>query len=86
MGTNQRVNSYQNITPDYIFVIDRNVATGEKGESPTKEIVENSLVKRTNAYKNGNIIYLDSEVWYLSTGGIQSTKKMVQEVRDAILK
>ncbi|MEW8986910.1 MAG: ABC transporter substrate-binding protein, partial [Bacillus sp. (in: firmicutes)] len=42
--------------PDVIFVIDRSAAVG--GEVGAKETIENELVKKTNAYKNGKIIYL----------------------------
>lgn len=67
--------------PDYIYVIDRGAAVG--GESSAKKTVENDLVKTTNAYKNGKIIYLNPEYWYLSGGGLESVKEMVKEVGDS---
>jgi len=50
--------------PEYLFVIDRTAAIG--GQSSAKATIENDLVKMTRAYQNGNIIYLDPAVWYLS--------------------
>mgnify|MGYP001197120211 CR=1 FL=1 len=71
------------LNPDYIFVVDRSAVVGNS-ETSAKQVVENDLVKNTNAYKNNKIIYLDPNVWYLSGGGIKSTTKMVDDVQDAI--
>jgi iron complex transport system substrate-binding protein len=50
------------------------------GEPASKELIENDLVKGTNAYKNGKIIYLAPNYWYLSGGGLLSVEAMVGEV------
>lgn len=68
--------------PDYLFVIDRGSAIG--GESSAKSVVENELVKKTKAFQNGNVVYLDSNYWYLSGGGLISVEEMVKEVEKAI--
>jgi iron complex transport system substrate-binding protein len=68
--------------PDVLFVIDRATAVG--GEIGAKEIVENELVKKTTAYKNGKIIYLDADTWYLSGGGLKSVKSMAKEIEAAL--
>ena len=39
-----------------------------------------SLVKKTNAYKNDKIVYLNADYWYLSGGGLLSMKEMIKEV------
>ncbi len=44
--------------PDYIFVLDRDAAIGTDGAKLAQEIMENELVMGTDAYKNGNIVYL----------------------------
>lgn len=68
--------------PDYLFVVDRDgaVATNKDAVTPAKQIIENDLVKNTKAFKNGNIIYLDANYWYLSGGGLVSTANMADEV------
>lgn len=67
--------------PDYLFVVDRDaVVTSGEGVKPAKELIENSLVKNTNAYKNGKIVYLDPNYWYLSGGGLLSVEDMIKEV------
>ncbi|MFK9092160.1 siderophore ABC transporter substrate-binding protein [Bacillus salipaludis] len=68
--------------PDVLFVIDRATAVG--GEVGAKEIVENELVKKTEAYKNDKIVYLDADSWYLSGGGLKSVKAMTKEVEEAL--
>ncbi|MDB2110331.1 siderophore ABC transporter substrate-binding protein [Clostridium paraputrificum] len=68
--------------PDYLFVIDRAAVTG--GNTSAKEMFDNEIIKKTDAYKNGNIVYLDADVWYTISGGIESTQKMVDEVLEAL--
>lgn len=69
--------------PDYLFVIDRG-AVVEGGTSSAKDVVENSLVQKTNAVKDGNVIYLDPDFWYLSGGGLISVAEMVKEIEAAV--
>ncbi|MEC0232242.1 siderophore ABC transporter substrate-binding protein [Paenibacillus alba] len=68
--------------PDYLFVVDRGKVVD--GKSTGKQIIENELVKKTNAFKNGNIIYLDANYWYLSGGGLISVEGMVKQVADSV--
>lgn len=68
--------------PEYIFVVDRGDATG--GESTAKALFDNDLVKSTDAYKNGKIVYLSSQAWYTVSGGINSTQTMIDDVKNAI--
>lgn len=81
-GTRASSEFIKETNPDILFVVDRSAAIGEKALE-TKD-VENELVQRTNAYKNGKIVYLNSEAWYLSgTGGITSINIMVDEIQKA---
>jgi iron complex transport system substrate-binding protein len=68
--------------PDILFVIDRSAAIG--GEVGAKDTIENDLVKKTNAYQNGKIVYLDAVNWYIAGNGITSTQAMIEEVRAAL--
>ncbi|GIN99025.1 putative ABC transporter solute-binding protein YclQ [Siminovitchia terrae] len=68
--------------PDILFVIDRGAAVEEDAE-PAKAAIENDLVKKTTAYKDGKILYLDADYWYLSGGGLQSIKAMIKSVEEA---
>lgn len=64
--------------PDYLFVVDRDAVAGDGAAA--KKTVENDIVKNTKAFKEGNIIYLDPNYWYLSGGGLESVDEMVKEV------
>lgn len=68
--------------PEYIFVVDRGVIVGDK--KPARDVVENELTRSTKAYKDGNIIYLDAQVWYLGGCGLMSTDLMINEIEKAI--
>ncbi|MBD2815841.1 siderophore ABC transporter substrate-binding protein [Xenorhabdus sp. Flor] len=68
--------------PDVIFIIDRSKAIGT-GEL-TRAQFETEQVKSTNAYKNGKIVYLQSDLWYLSGGGLDSLTRQVNAVADAL--
>ncbi|GAB6926080.1 petrobactin ABC transporter substrate-binding protein YclQ [Paenibacillus sp. JCM 10914] len=73
------------MNPDYLFVVDRGAAVASgNGESGAKAVVENELVKTTNAFKDGNIVYLNPDFWYLSGGGLTSVSEMIKEVDGAI--
>ncbi|MEO2207671.1 siderophore ABC transporter substrate-binding protein [Paenibacillus pabuli] len=72
--------------PDYLFVVDRSAVVAGSGEAaPAKQVIENDLVKNTTAYKEGHIVYLDPNYWYLSGGGLESIQEMIKEV-DASVK
>lgn len=64
--------------PDVLFVVDRDAAVG--GDASAKDSIENDLVKKTTAYENDAIYYLDPDYWYLSGGGLLSIKEMIAEI------
>lgn len=63
--------------PDILYVVDRNAAITE-GQIQKKSI-ENAMIQRTKAFKNGKVIYLSPETWYIAGGGIQSIQKAIEE-------
>ena len=70
--------------PDIIFVVDRSAAVSGKADGA--RILDNDLVNGTKAARNGRIIALDPNVWYLSGGGLQSLGMMVSEIQAALKK
>lgn len=71
--------------PEYIFVMDRDAAIGTDGAKLAQEIMENELVMGTNAYKNGNIVYLaHPAVWYTAEGGITALDLMLQDLESEL--
>ena len=72
--------------PEYIFVMDRDAAIGTDGAQLAQEIMENELVMGTNAYKNGNIVYLaHPAVWYTAEGGVTALDVMLQDLESELL-
>lgn len=82
-GQNITFEYVMNLDPEYIFVIDRSAVVGNS-ETAAKDLIENDLVKNTKAFKNGKIVYLDPNVWYLSGGGLKSTQAMVNDIKNAL--
>ena len=74
------------LSPDYMFVLDRDAAIGTDGAQLAQEIVENELVMDTDVYKNGNIVYLaNPTVWYTAEGGITALDIMLQDLEGELL-
>ncbi len=69
-----------------MFVIDRGIATGSdvKESSTAKSVLNNDIIKSMDAYKNDNIIYLDSPTWYVNDGGLASLNKMIDDASKAV--
>lgn len=73
------------LNPEYIFVMDRDAAINAEGAQLAKEIVENELVKGTNAYKNNQIVYLaHPAVWYTAEGGITALDIMLEDLEKGL--
>lgn len=70
------------LNPDVILVIDRSAAIG--AGQWDKAAFETDGVKKTNAYKDGKIIVLQPDLWYLSGGGLDSLNRQVQAVAAAL--
>ncbi|NLJ58929.1 MAG: siderophore ABC transporter substrate-binding protein [Tissierellia bacterium] len=69
--------------PNYLIVLDRGAALNTGSES-AGVLINNDLMESTEAVQKDNIIYLDSAVWYVTTGGIQGTIKMIKDISEGI--
>lgn len=78
-GSSLSLESVSQINPDIIFVVDRTLAIGGD-DTQNSDILNNALIQDTNAGKNKKIITLIPDLWYLSGGGLESTKLMFEEV------
>lgn len=63
------------INPDIIYVVDRTAVVG--GTKFASATLDNALVNRTRAARNGKIVTMDAEAWYLTAGGLTATGKMI---------
>jgi iron complex transport system substrate-binding protein len=77
-GSNFGFEAILEFNPQVLFVIDRTAAVG--GDSNIEADMENDIVKKTEAYKNKKIVYLDGPLWYLGGGGLQSELAKIEEV------
>jgi iron complex transport system substrate-binding protein len=66
--------------PDYLWVVDRDAATGEAGAQAAAAVLDNDIVKQTTAYRDDQIVYLDPTAWYVVFGGIETTGIMTDDV------
>ena len=71
--------------PDWLFVIDRDAAIGREGTAAA-QYLDNEIVQRTKAWKNGHVVYLDAASWYLVGGGITAIQNTVDQLTSALNK
>jgi len=45
---------------------------------------EDDNLRSTSAFKNGKIVYLTPDLWYLSGAGLESTAAQLTEVANAL--
>ncbi|WP_241557855.1 siderophore ABC transporter substrate-binding protein [Falsirhodobacter deserti] len=70
--------------PDWMFVVDRDAAVGNEGASPAKAVLDNELVRQTNAWKNGQVVYLNPEEAYVVMNGYQALTGLLDQVYEAV--
>lgn len=68
--------------PDWLFVLDRDAAIGREGTS-AKQLLDNELVRQTNAWKKEQVVYLNGQNWYLVGGGIGALHNTIQQLSEA---
>ncbi|KII11883.1 siderophore ABC transporter substrate-binding protein, partial [Phaeobacter sp. S60] len=66
--------------PDWLIVIDRASAIGQDNQAAAATL-DNALVTGTEAWKKGQVIYLDSAAIYIAGGGIQSMTATLEQIR-----
>ena len=66
--------------------MDRDAAIGTDGAQLAQDIMENELVMSTEAYQNGNLIYLaHPAVWYTAEGGISALDIMLADLETELM-
>ncbi|RWP31394.1 MAG: siderophore ABC transporter substrate-binding protein, partial [Mesorhizobium sp.] len=68
--------------PDWLIVLDRAAAIGS-GEQNARATLDNELVAETTAWKKGQVVYMPAADFYIAAGGVQSTKRVLETIRDA---
>ncbi|PWQ95168.1 siderophore ABC transporter substrate-binding protein [Leucothrix arctica] len=65
--------------PDWLLVVDRGQAIGQEGNS-ANQTLDNEIIHKTKAWKNKQIVYLNSADIYISSGGIQSQLRTLKHI------
>ena len=63
-------------------MVDRTKAIG--GDDSKDNVAANELIQKTDAGKNGKVIMLQPDVWYLSGGGLESMHLMIEDVKKGL--
>lgn len=69
--------------PDWMFVVDRDAATGEAGAAAA-QVLDNELVHGTTAWSEDQVVYVDSVDWYIVNGGLGTLGRITDEVAAAL--
>lgn len=65
--------------PDILYVIDRTAAVDHRPELNSISL-DNPLLRQTKAWKNGRVVFVDSQAWYLAAASVTSLKIVIDEV------
>ncbi|RUV64464.1 MAG: siderophore ABC transporter substrate-binding protein [Mesorhizobium sp.] len=68
--------------PDWLIVLDRGAAIGS-GEQNARATLDNELAAETTAWKKGQVVYMPAADFYIAAGGVQSTMRVLEAIRDA---
>lgn len=79
-GSDFSFESILEVDPEVLLVVDRTVSDLDV----LKADVENDIIKQTNAYKEGNIVYLDGVNWYFSGNGIRTEAEKLDEILEEL--
>lgn len=66
--------------PDYLWVVDRDAATGAEDAQAAAAVLDNEIVKQTTASTEDQIVYLNPTAWYIVFGGLDTTRLMIDDV------
>lgn len=69
----------QQANPDVIYIVDR-TAVMERRPALNAESLGNPLLRQTNAWKNGRVVFADSEAWYITAASPTSLKLVIDNV------
>lgn len=69
----------QHANPDVIYIVDR-TAVMERRAALNAETLGNPLLRQTNAWKSGRVIFADAEAWYVTAASPSSVKLVIDDV------
>ena len=69
----------QQANPDVIYVVDR-TAVMEHRPALNADTLGNPLLRQTNAWKNGHVVFADAQAWYVTAASVNSMKIIIEDV------
>lgn len=69
----------QQADPDILYVIDR-TAVMERRPALNLQSLDNPLLRKTKAWNNGRVVFVDAQTWYLCTASVTCLDRMASEV------
>lgn len=65
--------------PDWLLVLDRGAINGGE-KTAEKTLAEHPQLSQTEAYKQGRVVYLDPNGWYIIGGGLNNLKQISEDL------
>ena len=75
-GSDFSYESLLSVDPEVLVIVDRTASEVDV----IKADIENDIIKKTKAYKEGRIVYLDGVNWYFSSGGVTTEAEKLDEI------
>ncbi|EPU6226725.1 siderophore ABC transporter substrate-binding protein [Yersinia enterocolitica] len=72
-----------NANPEWLFVLDRDNAIGRTENQSAQQILDNPLIRKTKAWQNDQVVYLDSASLYIA-GGVQSYMQLMDKISSVL--
>ncbi len=69
----------QQANPDIIYVVDR-TAVMERRAALNAQSLSNPLLRQTKAWKNGRVVFVDAQAWYVTAASPTSLRIIVDDV------
>ncbi|OCG06580.1 iron ABC transporter substrate-binding protein [Gilliamella sp. wkB178] len=71
------------VNPEWLFVLDRDNAIGNKEAQSAQQVLDNELIRKTDAWQHNHIVYLDSTSMYIA-GGIQTYSRLMDQLNEVL--
>ena len=69
----------QQANPDILYIVDR-TAVMERRPVMTADAIANPLLRQTKAWKNGHVVFVDADAWYITGASPTSLKLLIDDV------
>lgn len=69
----------QQADPDILYIVDR-TAVMERRPVINAQAIGNPLLRQTKAWKNGRVVFVDADAWYITGASVSSLKLVIDDV------